>query len=51
VDPESPPPQYNGISHNVLSDNLLDIDLQAVSGDNVVTRNRCTTSSPPDLCR
>ena len=48
--PDSPAARNNLIVGNVLVGNVLDIAVQASSGDNVVTHNRCTTSSPVGLC-
>ena len=48
--PDSPPATNNLVTANVLTGNLLDIEVTAASNDNVVTGNRCTTSSPQSLC-
>ncbi len=48
--PDSPPATNNLIVRNVLSGNVLDIDLEASSGDNIVAGNHCTYSSPAGLC-
>jgi hypothetical protein len=40
----------NLVTRNVLVDNDLDLLVTATGAGNVVTGNRCTTSSPPGLC-
>ncbi len=48
--PESPPATGNLVSRNTLTGNTLDLSVTATSGDNVVVRNRCTSSEPDGLC-
>ncbi len=48
--PESPLATGNLVSRNTLTGNTLDLLVTATSGDNVVVRNRCTSSEPDGLC-
>ncbi len=52
ADHESPPSQStnNTVRNNRFQDNSLDILVDSAGSGNIVIHNRCTTSTPADLC-